>query len=253
MGVNLTPQIPTSDRLPRPRVILFDMDDTIFDHALTCRAALGRLRTRYPLLRTRSLDLVWQEYTRLLEWVQPQLTAGRRTVDEARTDRFQRVAAWCGETIDAPAAEELSRNYRGFYQELRRPVPGAPALLRRLHEHTQIGVVTNNDVAEQEEKLAFLRLDDTVDFLVASRAIGIAKPDARIFRAALDRAGAAPAEAVMLGDSWEHDIVGAHGAGIRAVWFNRFGRPRPAPLVVDELKSFRAPRAVEALLTFRPA
>jgi putative hydrolase of the HAD superfamily len=49
----------------------------------------------------------------------------------------------------------------------------------------------------------------------------VSKPDPRIFEIALARAGVGPAEAVMVGDSWENDIQGARAAGVRAVWFNR--------------------------------
>jgi HAD superfamily hydrolase (TIGR01549 family) len=156
----------------------------------------------------------------------------------------------CRATIDVEEAGRLSNRYRAYYQELRRPVPGAPALLRRLHERAQVGIITNNQVAEQQEKLIFLGLDGLVDFLVISEAVGVSKPDPAIFRAALDRAGATAKEAVMLGDSWENDVVGAHGVGIRPIWFNRFARPRPSPLAVAELRSFRAPRRVETLLGF---
>jgi putative hydrolase of the HAD superfamily len=50
--------------------------------------------------------------------------------------------------------------------------------------------------------------------------VGISKPARRIFEAALDAAGAEPIEAVMFGDGWHNDIVGARDAGIAAVWFN---------------------------------
>jgi FMN phosphatase YigB (HAD superfamily) len=35
----------------------------------------------------------------------------------------------------------------------------------------------------------------------------------------------------MIGDSWANDVEGARSAGIRAVWFNRDGRPSPDPAV----------------------
>jgi putative hydrolase of the HAD superfamily len=44
------------------------------------------------------------------------------------------------------------------------------------------------------------------------------KPDPRIFRAALDSLGAAPADSVHVGDSLENDVRGALGAGMRSVW-----------------------------------
>lgn len=53
--------------------------------------------------------------------------------------------------------------------------------------------------------------------IVDSARVGVAKPDPRIFRIALDRAAASPAEAVHAGDSLRSDVDGARGAGIAAV------------------------------------
>ena len=53
---------------------------------------------------------------------------------------------------------------------------------------------------------------------------------------ALDALGTPPAEAVMVGDSWSADVIGARAAGIRAVWFNPDRLPSPEPgLGVAEL------------------
>jgi FMN phosphatase YigB (HAD superfamily) len=118
----------------------------------------------------------------------------------------------------------------------------AAAPFQRLAKFSRVGVVTNNEYAEQEEKLRFLGLQGLVDPLVVSAREGVAKPDPRIFRIALDRAGARPAETVMVGDSWKNDVLGAHAIGIHPVWFNRFERPRPSRHRVGELRDFR-PRA----------
>jgi putative hydrolase of the HAD superfamily len=101
-----------------------------------------------------------------------------------------------------------------------------------------IGIVTNNFRQEQESKLADCGLTDAVDFMITSEETGIPKPSSAIFEAALERAGAEPAEAVMVGDSWSVDIVGALEAGIRPVWFNRHGRTAPDNLPVAQVRSY---------------
>jgi HAD superfamily hydrolase (TIGR01549 family) len=231
-----------------PRAVLFDMDDTIFDHSLTCRDALGRVRAEYDVFRDRPLDALWREYGRLLNATHTDVMLGRRTSEEVRAERFRRLARWAGHPVPPTQAVELSRRYREHYQQLRRPVPGAPEAVRRWHDRAQVGVVTNNTVAEQVEKIAFLGLGSAIDFLVTSEEVGVAKPDPRIFRAALDRAGVAPGESVMVGDSWASDIAGARATGLRALWFNRFVEASPDPAGVPEFRSFRAPRRFDRLV-----
>jgi putative hydrolase of the HAD superfamily len=224
------------------------MDDTIFDHSLTCRAALARLRRTESRLRGPTLDAVWHEYSRLLDAVQPDVLAGRVTVQQARVERFRQLARFCGTEIPTETAAEFSHQYRAHYQLVRRTVPGVRRVLGRLRGRAVIGVVTNNEVAEQEEKLDHFRLRPLIDFMIVSAGVGVAKPDPEIFRLALGRAGALPEETVMVGDSWRSDIVGARNTGIRPVWFNRFHLARPDPWPVRELDSFRSPAHAEAVV-----
>lgn len=56
---------------------------------------------------------------------------------------------------------------------------------------------------------------------VGAREAGVAKPDPRIFAVACE-ALALPAEAVLhVGDSWQHDVLGARAAGLHSAWVRR--------------------------------
>jgi FMN phosphatase YigB (HAD superfamily) len=67
---------------------------------------------------------------------------------------------------------------------------------------------------------------DTVTF---TQEVGVQKPDPRVFRFALERAGEHAAQALYVGDSWEADYLGAKSAGMRAVWLNRTGQAARGP------------------------
>ena len=62
---------------------------------------------------------------------------------------------------------------------------------------------------------------------ICSRDTGMAKPDPRIFLAAADLLGVAPAELLHVGDDPAMDMCGAREAGLRTAWINREGRPWP--------------------------
>ncbi len=63
-----------------------------------------------------------------------------------------------------------------------------------------------------------------MDFYLISAIFGAAKPDPKIFRAALEKANVKAEESVHVGDSLEDDVRGAYQAGIRAIWLDRSGR-----------------------------
>lgn len=99
--------------------------------------------------------------------------------------------------------------------------PGVPALFADLHAHgIRIGVCTNMLVGVQARKLLHLGIADQIDFLVTSEEAGKDKPHPAMFELALQKAGCQPDEAFMVGDSFEHDIRGAHAAGISGLWLH---------------------------------
>jgi HAD superfamily hydrolase (TIGR01509 family) len=66
-----------------------------------------------------------------------------------------------------------------------------------------------------------LGLGTELDFVIASGAVGLSKPDPALFRLAATRAGVPPREALMVGDSYRADIEGAEAAGMDAILIRR--------------------------------
>jgi putative hydrolase of the HAD superfamily len=84
----------------------------------------------------------------------------------------------------------------------------------------RLGVVSNWDTRLKRIGSG-LGLDRLVDFMVISAEVGVRKPDPRIFREALRRAGVRPEEALHVGDLPDEDVEGARRAGVRAVLIDR--------------------------------
>ncbi|MDO7845986.1 HAD family hydrolase [Hymenobacter sp. M29] len=246
--MSLKPEkLPWSTRLT---TVLFDLDDTLFDHIATARASLRASAAPLPFFQTVDFEPFYQLYSELLEEYHAQLMAGRYTYDEARRLRFERLLAPYWPDASAADVDDFVRANQLHYPLMRQPVAGALALLQALKPHYCIGIVTNNRTAEQEEKLAFLGMTDLVDALITSEEVGLPKPDPRIFEVALQRLGARPEETVLVGDNWRADVLGALAVGIRPVWVNRLGAARPLAHVA-EITSFEP--LEDALTVIAPA
>jgi putative hydrolase of the HAD superfamily len=106
-----------------------------------------------------------------------------------------------------------------------RPVPGCAVGLQSLADTgVRIVLVTNSEHGRVEATLRRRRICQvgsgpavSVDGVVDSHVVGVAKPDAAIFQLALECAGVDAAKAVHVGDSVRADVEGARGAGIAAV------------------------------------
>ena len=234
-----------------PRVVLFDLDDTLFDHASAARAALRCVHDAHTGFSARAFETFEAEHAECLEVLHRRVIAGELTVDDARLERFRRLFAASGVRAGDQLLQDTAMRYRRTYLDARRPMPGARDLLAALKPRVRIGIVSNNILDEQQGKLRHCGFDSFIDALVVSEDAGVSKPDPAIFRIALARLQAREDEAVMVGDSWGADVEGAHAAGIRAVWFNRFRQPPPRTGVAA-LDAFAPLDAALAVILDRP-
>jgi FMN phosphatase YigB (HAD superfamily) len=101
------------------------------------------------------------------------------------------------------------------------------ALLAARARGQRVIVVSNWDVSLLEV-LELVGLAPLLHGVVTSAAIGARKPSPAIFEHALALAGAAPGQAVHVGDSLKEDVAGARACGIAAVLLRRDGESGPA-------------------------
>lgn len=227
------------------RAVLIDLNDTLSDHTHSSRTALLEVCHAHAPLAARPFDVVLADHAAILEEIHLEVLCGVRSLEAARIECFQRLLTRHGCDGDPISAAVC---YRDAYQRSRQAVPGALALLEELRGRAAVAVVSNNVQAEQEEKLRHLGMRHLINALVVSEAVGVAKPDPAIFAAALRHLGCAAEDAVMLGDSWAADVLGARAAGIRAIWLNRHGLPCPDPTLALELSSLEPTDRVTGLL-----
>ena len=92
-----------------------------------------------------------------------------------------------------------------------------PDVLSVLHGKYKLGIIANQSLGTQE-RIDNWGIGKYFDVVMASAEAGCAKPDLKIFTAALNKAGCAPADAVMIGDRLDNDIIPAKKLGMKTVW-----------------------------------
>jgi putative hydrolase of the HAD superfamily len=96
----------------------------------------------------------------------------------------------------------------------------APALRRLREAGMPVGIISNWDT-RLEGILAGLGLRELVDVVVSSAAVGLHKPDPRIFEYACASLGVEPARCAHVGDHYYADVVGARAVGMTPVLIDR--------------------------------
>lgn len=114
---------------------------------------------------------------------------------------------------------------------------GAETVLPEIRKHYKTGILSNGAYASQLAKIRSLKMDELVDEVIISGQYGIAKPDPRIFEIAAEKLGVSCSETVFVGDMFFTDIVGAHTAGMKPVWFDPAGTLSQTDVI--RVRSFR--------------
>jgi HAD superfamily hydrolase (TIGR01549 family) len=150
----------------------------------------------------------------------------RATDDAVRgVDLFHLVLERCGvprsPATDAALAEVRAYHARDNLWET--VIDGTPEALDGLRARGYRLVVVSNANGRLHAVLDRLDLLHRFDVVIDSFVEGIEKPDPRLFRIALERAGADPATTLHAGDLYQIDVLGARAAGLRQALIDRAG------------------------------
>ncbi len=191
------------------RLILFDLDDTLCDHATSFRLRVERAIAALPLQRLAvPADTI----------VEMALAHPNHTW-EAVERALQRAGVTEQEWLEVALAAYTSDRFFGL-----RLFPESLPVVRALQRRVLTGLVTNGPSGIQRAKLERLGISQLFPVVVISEEVGVAKPDPAIFAYALRSTGVQPHEALFVGDNPVNDVEGAQRAGLVAVWCNRDGR-----------------------------
>lgn len=183
------------------RLALFDLDNTLTDLS----GAFSRWAMEFAEEHRLSGDAV--------AW----LVAARR---EGPMDRFFAEAR---KRFDlAEPADQLWASYRARIPQLVRLFPHTLEHLGTLRAAGwRIGIVTNGMQDNQLAKLQRTGLAEAVDGYCISSAVGLRKPDPRIFHLAAQNCGTQLSpDNWLIGDSPDLDVAGGHNAGMRTLWIS---------------------------------
>jgi len=202
------------------RVIGFDLDDTLWSIAPVIQRAnrvlFDWIDARYPRITLghtpESLHAACIDFMR----ARPDMRHDLTTLRKAFLRHLGRAAAYAEDFAEeAFAVFYAARNEVELFPEVEAVLA---ALARR---HALVALSNGNACIERIGIARYFRL------AVNSAEAGAGKPDPRMFHLALERLGESAEAMVHVGDHPEHDVLGAHNAGVRAIWLNRQGSSFP--------------------------
>jgi putative hydrolase of the HAD superfamily len=209
----------------RWRAVLFDLDNTLYDHDASSREALTAAAREFDETSRLDADELCREFARHNDACWVLATRGEMTREELRVARFRRTLEGFGVQDLDPV--RLSSAYLERYRRRLAAVPGARETVLGLLRRLPVGIVTNGFPDMVEDKLAAIGLAGRLHPVVVADRLEVMKPRPQAFLAALEALRLPGDEVLYVGDSLVVDVAGGRAAGLRTCWFNRGGMDAP--------------------------
>ena len=198
--------------------VFFDLDHTIWDFDRNSALAFARV------FQNHSISLEVSRFVQIYEPINfnywKLFREERITKQELRRGRFQDAFGEFGIHFDMLTIDRLAESY---IQELPGDnylFEGAEPLLERLSKAYTLHIITNGFHQVQHEKLRNSGIAHLFKTVTTSEEADVKKPHPYIFELAMEKADCSPAESLMIGDTFEADILGAEQVGMQTIFIN---------------------------------
>ncbi|WP_284987666.1 HAD family hydrolase [Arthrobacter sp. fls2-241-R2A-172] len=198
------------------RAVLFDLDNTLFDHPSSARAGVGALLHHLGTERSNELTRCWFQ------------------IEEANYQRFlakelnfqEQFLPLAGLSVpqNNTRIDELFTTYLENYEDAWMAFPDAAPALKSLRAiGMPVAVITNGNHDQQTSKVNRIGLKPLLDRVFSSELTNHAKPAQEAFLQPCRSMNVSPAETLYIGDNYRVDVEGARNAGLQAIHLNREG------------------------------
>ena len=210
--------------MKKMRPLCFDLDHTLWDFETNSRLALrdGYNAMGLKGLGVESADDWIASYERANEWCWAQFREGKMDKETLRSERFKLAFEGLGKEAEGDVSQRLGEHYIETSPYQTALLEGTMEVLEELAKRGhRMFILTNGFEEVQHIKVKNSGLEPFFTGVYTSDFLGVKKPNPKAFERAAEAEGLSMSGGiVMVGDSWESDVEGAHGVGWDAVHFN---------------------------------
>lgn len=196
--------------MPQPKAVVFDLYGTLYDVHSVAEQCDGR----YPG-HGMALSVMWRQKQLEYTWLRS-LMGQYIPFEQATRDALIHTCKHLKLDLDPATCDTLCDAYLKLS-----PYPEVPDALRRLRElGLPLAILSNGSVFSIDSVVSASGLQDSFTHLLSVEAVGVFKPDFRVYALACQELRL-PAEEILFVSSNAWDASGAWHFGFNVCWINR--------------------------------
>lgn len=198
--------------------IFFDLDHTLWDFDKNSGLSFKQIFEEHNIKLSLEAFLKEYEPVNLSYW--KLYREEKITKSTLRYRRLKDVFDLFNFEISDDFIDKISEDYIKYLPNNNHLINGAIDVLTYLKPKYNLHIITNGFEKVQKIKLKNSKISTFFDIIVSSESVGVKKPNAKVFEFALNEAKANTKNSIMIGDSYEADVLGAKAVGITPIFYN---------------------------------
>ncbi len=198
--------------------VFFDLDHTLWDFDQNSGLAFEQIFKKYKI------DVALNDFLRVYEPINFNYWKAYReervTKEQLRRGRLVDTFSNLKITYSLDIIDAMAVSYIQELPVNNHLLPGAVEILEYLHPKYRLHIITNGFQEVQNIKLKNSKIAHYFETVTSSEEVGVKKPNPLVFHTALKKANTTAANAIMIGDTFEADILGAEAVAMQTIFYN---------------------------------
>ena len=198
--------------------IFFDLDHTLWDFEKNSGLAFNEIfiELNFPF----SLDVFLKFYNPINHAQWKLYRENKITQEDLRFNRLNKTFEKLNYSASIGLIDKISEQYITYLSTFPHLFEGAIELLEALKSRFRLHIITNGFDKVQQFKIENSGIESFFEFVFTAEKVGFKKPHPEIFIQSLKTVNTTAEASIMIGDSFEADILGALNQGMQAIHFN---------------------------------
>ena len=198
--------------------IFFDLDHTLWDFEKNSGLAFNEIfiELNFPF----SLDVFLKLYNPINHAQWKLYRENKITQEDLRFNRLNKTFEKLNYSASIGLIDKISEQYITYLSTFPHLFEGALELLEVLKNRFRLHIITNGFDEVQQFKIKNSGIESFFEFVFTAEKVGFKKPHPEIFIESFKTVNTTAEASIMIGDSFEADILGALNQGMQAIHFN---------------------------------